>query len=158
MRPVDLITPEIRTMSQYLEIVRSRPVIYDGSMGAYLLNMQLTVEDYGGKEGCNDFLVLSKPSVIETVHAAYLEAGAEVLETDTFGGSLIKLEEYGIGDRTYELNRAAAELAKRVAKEYTTKGKPRFVAGSVGPTGLLPALPRRTAPAIAASRSPAAAR
>ena len=66
-------------MSQYLEIVRSRPVIYDGSMGAYLLNMELTAEDYGGKEGCNDFLVLSKPGVIEDVHTAYLEAGADVL-------------------------------------------------------------------------------
>jgi 5-methyltetrahydrofolate--homocysteine methyltransferase len=126
-------------MSQYLEIVRSRPVIYDGSMGAYLLNMQLTPEDYGGKEGLNDYLVFSKPAVIESVHAAYLEAGAEVLETDTFGGSLIKLEEYGVGEQTYELNRAAAELAKRVAREYSTKDKPRFVAGSVGPTGLLPA-------------------
>ena len=122
-------------MSQYLEIVRSRPVIYDGSMGAYLLNMELTAEDYGGKEGCNDFLVLSKPGVIEDVHTAYLEAGADVLETDTFGGSVIKLEEYGLGEHTYDLNRAAAELAKRVARDFSTKDKPRFVAGSVGPTG-----------------------
>ena len=126
-------------MSRFLELVRSRPVIYDGSMGATILNMQLTIEDYGGKEGCNDYLVISKPSVIEEIHASYLEAGADVLETDTFGGNLIKMEEYGLGELTYELNRKAAELARRVADEYSTPGQPRFVAGSIGPTGLLPA-------------------
>ena len=118
-------------MSRFLELVRSRPVLYDGSMGATILNMQLSVEDYGGKEGCNDYLVLTRPDIIEGIHASYLEAGADVLETDTFGGSLPKLEEYGLGDRTYELNRAAAELARRVAKEYSTEKQPRFVAGSI---------------------------
>jgi 5-methyltetrahydrofolate--homocysteine methyltransferase len=126
-------------MSRFLDLVRSRPVLYDGSMGATILNMQLSADDYGGKEGCNDYLVLTRPDIIEGIHAAYLEAGAEVLETDTFGGSLPKLEEYGLGDRTYELNRAAAELARRVANEYSTEKHPRFVAGSIGPTGLLPA-------------------
>jgi 5-methyltetrahydrofolate--homocysteine methyltransferase len=126
-------------MSRFLELVRSRPVIYDGSMGATILNMQLTIEDYGGKEGCNDYLVISKPSVIEEIHASYLEAGADVLETDTFGGNQLKMEEYGIGELTYELNRKAAELARRVANEYSTPSQPRFVAGSIGPTGLLPA-------------------
>lgn len=123
----------------FLELVRSRPVIYDGSMGATILNMQLTPEDYGGKEGCNDYLALVKPDVIAGIHASYMEAGCDVLETDTFGGSLIKLEEYGIGEQTYELNRAAAALARRVADEYSTATRPRFVAGSIGPTGLLPA-------------------
>jgi 5-methyltetrahydrofolate--homocysteine methyltransferase len=123
----------------YLDLVRDRVVVYDGSMGATILNMQLSVEDYGGKEGCNDFLVVSKPSVVEELHSRFLEVGVDVLETDTFGGSLIKLEEYGLGELTYDLNRTAAALARRVAAEYSTPGRTRFVAGSVGPTGLLPA-------------------
>ncbi|MFL5759365.1 MAG: methionine synthase [Thermomicrobiales bacterium] len=126
-------------MSQILELARERVLFYDGSMGATILNMQLDADAYGGKEGCNDYLVLYNPSIIEQLHASFLEVGVDVLETDTFGGSLIKLEEYDLGERTYELNRAAAELARRVAKDYSTPSHPRFVAGSVGPTGLLPA-------------------
>ena len=102
-------------MSRFLELVRSRPVIYDGSIGATILNMQLTPEDYGGIEGCTDYLTLVQPSVIESIHASYLEVGCDVLETNTFGGSLIKLEEYEIGDQTYEINLAAASLARGVA-------------------------------------------
>src|SRR5688572_11777046 len=126
-------------MSQLLALARERVLVYDGSMGATILNLQLTADNYGGKEGCNDYLVLVNPTVVENIHASYLDAGVDVLETDTFGGSKIKLEEYGLGDRTYELNRAAAELARRVADDYSTPTHPRFVAGSIGPTGLLPA-------------------
>jgi 5-methyltetrahydrofolate--homocysteine methyltransferase len=122
-----------------MDIVRERVVFYDGSMGATILNMQLTPEQYGGKEGCNDYLTIVNPSIVEELHAQFLEVGADVLETNTFGGSLIKLEEYGIGELTYDLNRKAAELAQGVAKQYSTADKPRFVAGSIGPTGLLPA-------------------
>src|SRR5262245_57106847 len=102
-------------MSQLLDLTRERVVVYDGSMAATILNMQLSAEDYGGKEGCNDYLVLCNPSIVEGVHASFLESGVDVLETDTFGGSTIKLAEYDLADRTYELNRAAAELAGRVA-------------------------------------------
>ncbi len=126
-------------MSDLLQLARERVVVYDGSMGATILNMQLTAEDYGGKEGCNDYLVMMQPHIIEGIHASYLELGVDVIETDTFGGSLIKLDEYGIGDLTYELNRTAAALARKVADEYSTASRPRFVAGSIGPTGLLPA-------------------
>lgn len=126
-------------MSDLLQLARERVVVYDGSMGATILNMQLTAEDYGGKEGCNDYLVMVQPQIIEGIHASYLELGVDVIETDTFGGSQLKLEEYGLGDQTYELNRAAAELARRVADSYATPRHPRFVAGSIGPTGLLPA-------------------
>ena len=126
-------------MSTFLNLVRQRPVIYDGSMGATILNMQLSAEDYGGKEGCNDYLSVIRPDIIEGIHASYLEAGCDVLETNSFGGSLIKLEEYGIGEQTYDLNRAAAALARRVADQYSTEKHPRFVAGSIGPSGLLPA-------------------
>jgi 5-methyltetrahydrofolate--homocysteine methyltransferase len=126
-------------MSRFLELVRSRPVIYDGSMGATILNMQLTAEDYGGKEGFNDYLSIVKPEVIQGIHASYMEAGCDVLETNTFGGSYIKVEEYGLGELTYDLNFTAASLARKVADEYSTAARPRFVAGSIGPTGLLPA-------------------
>jgi 5-methyltetrahydrofolate--homocysteine methyltransferase len=122
-----------------MDIVHERVVFYDGSMGATILNLQLTPEQYGGKEGCNDYLTIVNPSIIENLHAQFLEVGADVLETNTFGGSLIKLEEYGLGEITYDLNRKAAELARGVAQQYSTAEKPRFVAGSVGPTGLLPA-------------------
>jgi len=126
-------------MTTYLEAIRDRVVFYDGSMGATILNLQLTAEQYGGKEGCNDYLTIVQPSIVEGLHAQFMEAGADVLETNTFGGSLMKMEEYGLGDLTYDLNRKAAELAKGVANHYATAAKPRFVAGSIGPTGLLPA-------------------
>ncbi|HYO30517.1 MAG TPA: methionine synthase, partial [Thermomicrobiales bacterium] len=114
-------------------------VVYDGAMGASILDLNLDAEGYGGIEGCNEYLVFHNPSIIEEIHASFLEVGVDVLETDTFGGSRLKLEEYGLGDRTYEQNHAAAELARRVADRYATPAHPRFVAGSIGPTGLLPA-------------------
>lgn len=123
----------------YTDALRDRMLVYDGSMGATILNMELPITAYGGKDGCNEALVLHSPDVIERMHASFLEIGVDVLETDTFGGSSIKLEEYGLGDRTYELNRLAAALARKVADDYSTASRPRFVAGSIGPTGLLPA-------------------
>ncbi len=128
-------------MSQFLDLVRTRPVVYDGSMGATILNLGLTPDDYGGqdKEGYNDYLSVVKPDVIKAIHASFLDAGADVLETNTFGSSVIKAEEYGVGEQTYDINRASAALAHRVADEYSTTSRPRFVAGSIGPSGLLPA-------------------
>jgi 5-methyltetrahydrofolate--homocysteine methyltransferase len=127
--------------NRFLDLVRDRVVIFDGSMGATILDLELGPEGYGGvaTEGCNEFLVLHAPGIIESIHASFLEAGVDVLETDTFGGSTIKLEEYGLGERTYEINRVAAELARRVAADFSTPDRTRFVAGSIGPTGLLPA-------------------
>jgi 5-methyltetrahydrofolate--homocysteine methyltransferase len=126
-------------MSALLDLAQERVVIYDGSMGATILNLDLDADAYGGKEGCNDYLVMTQPSIIEGIHASFLDVGVDVIETDTFGGSQIKLEEYGLGDLTYELNRTAAELARKVADFYSTDDHQRFVAGSIGPTGLLPA-------------------
>ena len=128
-------------MSTLLDLIDSRPIFYDGSMGATILNLGLTPDDYGGQgtEGYNDYLSVVKPDLIKGIHAAFLEAGADVIETNTFGSSVIKAEEYGLGDQTYEINRASAALARSVADEYGTPGRPRFVAGSIGPTGLLPA-------------------
>ena len=123
----------------YLDLVRERVVIFDGAMGTSIQNYTLDEAGYGGIEGCNEYLVLHNPGLIEEVHASFLEAGVDVIETDTFGGSQLKLEEYGLGDRTYEVNREAAALARRVADCYSGANHPRYVAGSIGPTGLLPA-------------------
>src|SRR6204780_3368212 len=118
----------------YLEAGRSKVVVYDGGMGATLEQFYLTQEDYGGLQGkCHEALVLNRPDVIEGVHASMLEAGAEVVETDTFQASRIKLEEWGLADYTHEINLKAAEIARKAA------GEDRFVAGSIGPTGFLPA-------------------
>jgi 5-methyltetrahydrofolate--homocysteine methyltransferase len=120
-----------------------RPVIvFDGAMGTNLQVQNLTAEDFGGKEyeGCNEYLVHTKPEAVATVHRRFLEAGADVIETDTFGGTSIVLAEYDLADKAYELNKAAAELAKRVTAEFSTPEKPRFVAGSMGPGTKLPTL------------------
>ena len=121
-------------MPDYLDAVRSRVVIYDGAMGATLEQLDLTSEDYGGLPGkCHEALVLQRPDVIQGVHESFLEAGAEVVETDTFQASRIKLGEWGLADHTREINVKAAELARAAT------GPSRFVAGSIGPTGFLPA-------------------
>src|ERR671924_673737 len=118
----------------YLKTIAQRVVVYDGGMGATLEQFDLSQEDYGGLQGkCHEALVLHRPDVIEGVHTSMLEAGAEVLETDTFQGSRLKLDEWGLGEHTLEINTKAAEIARKAA------GPDRFVAGSIGPTGYLPA-------------------
>jgi 5-methyltetrahydrofolate--homocysteine methyltransferase len=113
---------------------KERVVVFDGGMGATLEQFDLTQEDYGGLLGkCHEALVLNRPDVIEGVHASMLEAGAEVVETDSFQGSRLKLEEWGLGEHTHEVNLKAAQIARKAA------GEERFVAGSIGPTGFLPA-------------------
>src|SRR5437588_3767141 len=121
-------------MRDYMDAIRSRVVVFDGGMGATLEQFDLTQEDYGGLAGkCHEALVLNRPDVIEGVASSMLEAGAEVLETDTFQASRIKLDEWGLADYTVEINTKAAQIARRAA------GEDRFVAGSIGPTGFLPA-------------------
>jgi 5-methyltetrahydrofolate--homocysteine methyltransferase len=124
----------MRAMRDYLEAINSRIVIFDGAMGATLEELDLTEQDYGGLQGkCHEALVLHRPDVIQDVHQSMLDAGAEVLETDTFQASRLKLGEWGLAAHTLEINRKAAELARAAA------GEQRFVAGSIGPTGFLPA-------------------
>src|SRR5213596_2944129 len=121
-------------MRDYLEAIRKGVVVYDGGIGATLEQFDLTQDDYGGLQGkCHEALVLNRPDVIEGVHTSMLDAGANVLETDTFQGSRMKLEEWGLAEHTLEINRKAAEIARKAA------GESRFVAGSIGPTGHLPA-------------------
>lgn len=118
----------------YLAAVRQQVVVFDGGMGATLEQFDLTAEDYGGLAGkCHEALVLNRPDVIEGVHASMAAAGAQVVETDTFQASRLKLEEWGLGEHTLEINRKAVEIARRAV------GEQRFVAGSIGPTGHLPA-------------------
>jgi 5-methyltetrahydrofolate--homocysteine methyltransferase len=120
-----------------------RPVIvFDGAMGTSLQTQNLTADDFGGAEyeGCNEYLVFTKPDAVAQVHREFLAAGADVIETDTFGAMSIVLAEYDLADQAYALNKAAAELAKQVAAEFSTPEKPRFVAGSIGPTTKLPTL------------------
>ncbi len=117
-------------------------IIFDGGTGTSFQNLNLTADDFGGKEleGCNENLVLSSPEVVEKVHKSFLEAGCHVIETNTFGASSIVLDEYDIADKAYEINKNAAFIAKKAAANYSSVDKPRFVAGSIGPTTKLPTL------------------
>ncbi|YAI81481.1 MAG: methionine synthase [cyanobacterium endosymbiont of Rhopalodia sterrenbergii] len=131
--------------NSFLNHLRSpkRPVlVFDGATGTSLQTQNLTAEDFGGPEyeGCNEYLVQTKPEVVEKVHREFLEVGADVIETNSFGGTSIVLAEYNLADKAYDLNRKAAELAKNIAAEYSTPEKPRFVAGSIGPGTKLPTL------------------
>src|SRR5690242_18376602 len=121
-------------MRDYLEAINSRIVIFDGGMGATLEQFDLTEKDYGGLKGkAHEALVLHRPDVIKGVHESMVEAGAEVVETDTFQASRLKLDEWGLGEHTLEINTKAAQIAREAV------GEDRFVAGSIGPTGMLPA-------------------
>ena len=120
-----------------------RPVlVFDGATGTSLQEMELTADDFGGPEleGCNENLVVTRPDAVQAVHRQFLEAGCDVIETDTFGAASIVLAEYGLEDKAIELNKRAAELAREMADQYSTAEKPRFVAGSMGPTTKLPTL------------------
>jgi len=132
-------------MTNFLARLHSpeRPVIvFDGAMGTSLQAQNLTAEDFGGAEyeGCNEYLIHTKPEAVAKVHRDFLAVGADVIETDTFGATSIVLAEYDLADQAYTLNKQAAELAKRVAAEFSTLEKPRFVAGSIGPGTKLPTL------------------
>jgi 5-methyltetrahydrofolate--homocysteine methyltransferase len=121
----------------------SRPVlVFDGATGTSLQQMNLSAEDFGGAalEGCNENLVVTRPDAVQAVHRQFLEVGADVIETDTFGAASIVLAEYGLEDQAFALNKRAAELARAMADRYSTPEKPRFVAGSIGPTTKLPTL------------------
>jgi 5-methyltetrahydrofolate--homocysteine methyltransferase len=118
------------------ELLRERILVLDGAMGTMLQQENLTAADFGGAslEGCNENLVLTRPNVIEGIHRKYLEAGADIIETDTFGSTAIVLAEYGLAEKAYEISKAAAEIARRAADRLSTPARPRFVAGSMGPT------------------------
>ncbi|HSS19473.1 MAG TPA: methionine synthase [Pyrinomonadaceae bacterium] len=124
----------------FLDTLKERIVVFDGAMGTNIQVQNLTPDDFGGLDGCNEYLVVTKPEAVEKVHAGFLEAGCDVVETNTFGGASIVLAEYDLADRAYELNVKAAQIAKRVVADFSTKERPRWVAGSIGPTTKLPSL------------------
>ncbi|MGA7922105.1 MAG: methionine synthase [Candidatus Acidiferrales bacterium] len=118
------------------ELLRERILILDGAMGTMLQQANLTAADFGGPEleGCNENLVLTRPDVVLGIHRKYLEAGSDIIETNSFGGTPLVLAEYGLGEHARKINRTAAELARKAAEEFSKPTKPRFVAGSMGPT------------------------
>src|ERR1700760_2717398 len=121
-------------MRDFLAATRERIVVFDGGMGATLEQFDLSLEkDYRLPGRCHEALVLNRPDVIEGVHTSMLDAGAQVVETDTFQASRLKLSEWGLEAHTHEINLKAAQIARKAA------GDDRFVAGSIGPTGFLPA-------------------
>ncbi len=131
------------TNRRFLDAIKEHVVIYDGAMGTNLQLQDLGAEEFGGEKyvGCNDYLVISYPEAVEKVHRSFLEVGVDVIETCTFRANRLTLGEYGLQDRVNEVNRKGAELARRLADEYEAKtGQPRFVAGSIGPSGKLPSM------------------
>ena len=126
----------IHQSSTIRELLRARILVLDGAMGTMLQQENLTAEDFGGSnlEGCNENLVLTRPDVVLSIHRKYLDAGADIIETNSFGGTPLVLAEYGLRDQAYEINRRAAELASQAADEFSTPAKLRFVAGAMGPT------------------------
>jgi len=119
------------------EAAKKRVLLFDGAMGTEIQRLDPKPEDFpDGKDGFNDGLVLSRPEWIKEIHRSYLKAGADCIETNTFGSNKLKLDEYNYGGQTVEFNKKAAQLAKQVCSEF--KDKPRYVIGSMGPSGYLP--------------------
>ena len=129
-------------MKAFLDLLKEKIIVFDGAMGSSLQAMSLTIDDWGGPnfENCSENLLYTRPDAIEKVHSSFLEIGCDVIETNSFGGSEVVLAEFGIAEKTYDVNKKSAELAKRVAMDYSTPDKPRFVAGSIGPGTKLPTL------------------
>lgn len=129
------------TNRRYLDAINDHVLIYDGAMGTSVQSHNLTADDFGGEQynGCNDYLVITRPDVIEEIHSSFLAVGSEVVETDTFRGNRHTLGEYGLGDKVYEVNLAAAQIARKACDRFESEtGIPRYVAGSIGPSGFLP--------------------
>jgi 5-methyltetrahydrofolate--homocysteine methyltransferase len=136
--------------SRYLDVLKERVLVFDGAMGTSIQSLELSADDFGGPklEGCNDHLVLTRPDVIRRIHASFLDVGCDVIETNTFRANRLSVAEYGLSDKIGELNRAAARIAREVADEFATPDRPRFVAGSIGPSGYLPSTTDPTLGAI----------
>ena len=138
-------------MSTFLQLVKERVVVYDGAMGTNIQKRNPTLDDYWGKENCSEVLVLSRPDIIRDIHADFFRVGCDIVETNTFGGTSLVLQEFELRDKVREINLAAAKLAREVADQFSTKDRPRFVAGSMGPTTKLPSLGHIGWDAMAAS-------
>ncbi|WIX99925.1 methionine synthase [Amycolatopsis mongoliensis] len=129
-----------RLSSPFLDALRSRVLVADGAMGTALQAHDLSLDDFDGLEGCNEILNVTRPDVVRSVHRGYLEAGADAVETNTFGANFANFAEYDITGRIFELAEAGARLARETADEFATPDRPRFVLGSAGPGTKLPTL------------------
>jgi len=136
MANLTTLPPLSASAKDLLVILRERIALFDGAMGTSIQAQNLSAVDFGGLEyeGCNEYLVLTRPQVIVDIHEGFLQAGSDIIETNTFGGTGLVLAEYGLQDKAIEINQAAAHLAKAVARQHSTSAKPRFVCGSMGPT------------------------
>ncbi|HEY3894301.1 MAG TPA: methionine synthase [Pseudonocardiaceae bacterium] len=128
------------TPPSLLDVLTQRVLVADGAMGTMLQSAPLSLDDFAGLEGCNEILNITRPDIVRAVHQGYLEAGADAVESNTFGANLANLAEYGISDRIREIAEAGARLAREAADEFTDAHRPRFVLGSVGPGTKLPTL------------------
>src|ERR1700680_2290762 len=139
--PGNVISMAAQDRSPFIDALRARVIVFDGAMGRSLQSENPGLDDFGGArlEGWMDGLAIHAPQIVERVHRSFLNAGCAVIETCHFQATRPRLEEWGQGDVTRELNVAAAQLARRAADEYSGDGRRRFVAGSMGPTGFLPA-------------------
>jgi 5-methyltetrahydrofolate--homocysteine methyltransferase len=123
-----------------IDAARERVVVLDGAMGTSIQVARPSPDDFEGKDGCNELLVVTRPDIVRSIHAGFLRVGCDVVETNTFGANGVVLAEYGIADRTEQLNHRAAALARAVASDFSTPAQPRYVLGSVGPGTKLPSL------------------
>jgi 5-methyltetrahydrofolate--homocysteine methyltransferase len=128
--------------NKFLDLLKEKIVVFDGAMGTNLMAQNLTLDDFGGAnfENCSENLIYTRPDAVLNVHRAFLEVGSDVIETNTFGGNTVVLQEFGIADKAYDVNFRAAQMAKAIANDFSTNEKLRFVAGSMGPGTKLPTL------------------
>jgi 5-methyltetrahydrofolate--homocysteine methyltransferase len=134
------LSPSVNKLHPYLRALSERVLVYDGAMGTNIQRHNPTADDFGGKalEGCNDNLVLTRPDIIQSIHESFLAVGCDVVETCTFQSTPHRLKEWRLYEKARELNVQAAKLARAACDKYATPDRPRFVAGSIGPTGMLP--------------------
>jgi 5-methyltetrahydrofolate--homocysteine methyltransferase len=152
-------TPDVallrsRPRSPFLDALDEQILVFDGAMGTMLHAADLTLDDYWQLENCSEVLNLSRPDVVRSVHEAYFAVGADVVETNSFGGAAHVLAEFGLGERAREINALAASIAKEAAQRFSSEGKPRFVAGSIGPGTRLPTLGHTSFDALVAAYRP----
>ena len=127
-------------MADFLDFVRQRVLLLDGAMGSQIQARDLSLDDFWGQENCSEILNLSKPDLVRGIHQGYLEAGADAVETNSFGGSTLTLAEFGLEARALEINERAARLAREAVESFAGDGRQRFVVGAIGPGTKLPSL------------------